>query len=251
MKSGLAIWLIMWAMLPGLPASTNAAPSDVSRINDIYLVFYISHDGHTGHLGLAVDNYYIIVRDVVRNGIAEIEYDTVRNHTLTYFDLWGPPEIRLDQHGQNLTSRYYKLPRTSAEPRITERYFLTKGLPHAYDRPCDGLLRIRTSPEQDMQMITIAESIRQRYPYFNTRSYNCVDYIIHCLNALFDTHIVAKEFIPFTWSSTPNKFYTSIGEYLDVDVIKDAGVNAQKSFVSERIFYSLFYNQNRHHEEHN
>jgi hypothetical protein len=251
MKSGLAFWLILWGMLICIPVHSYGASAEAGKVNDIYLVFYLSQNGRTGHLGLAVDNYYIVVRDIVHEGVEVSVYDTVRNYTLTYFDLWGPPEIGLDQHGQNLACRYYKLPRTSAEPKITERYFRTKGLPHAYDYPCDGLLRIRTTPGQDMQMVTIAEVIRQRYPYFNTRSYNCVDYIIYCLNTLFDVKIVAKEFIPFTWSSTPNKLYTTIGSYLDVEVVKDAGVNAQNSFVSERIFNSLFYNQNRHHEEHN
>ena len=249
MMSGTIRWMIFCSAVLCIPLQGFGNTSNAAEGDDIYLVFYLSQNGRTGHLGLAVDNYYIVVRDSISDGKEITVYDTIRNNSLTYFDLWGPPEIRLDQHGQNLAPRYYKLPRTSAEARITTWYFMTKGLPHAYDYPCDGLVRIRTRPAQDMEMVKIAEVVRQQHPYFNTRSYNCVDYIINCLDTLFHVDIEAKEFIPFTWSSTPNKLYTSIGEYLDVDIIKDAGLGARNSFVSERIFYSLFYNQNRHHEE--
>jgi hypothetical protein len=173
----------------------------------------------------------------------------VKNYTLTYFDLWGPPEIRIDQHNENLACRYYKLPRTTAEPEVTLRYLLSKGLPHAYDSPCDGLLRIKTTPSQDMEMIRIAEEIQLQHQYFNTRHYNCVDYVILCLNKLFKLDIEAKEYIPFAWSSTPNKLYTNIGDYLEVEVIKDAGDAVNNSFVNERIFHTLFYNQSGKHEK--
>lgn len=242
-------WLLLLLMgLPWLPAHAFDKQAVVEP-EDIYLIFYLSQNGHTGHLGIAIDNYRIVVRDVMIDGVETTQYDSVKNYTLTYFDLWGPPEIRIDQHSENLSCRYYKLPRTSAEQDVTVRYFLSKGLPHAYDYPCDGLLRIRTTPSQDYEMIRIAEETQMLRQYFNTRHYNCVDYVIVCLNALFGTQIEAKEYIPFEWSSTPNKLYTTIGNYLEVEVIKDAGIEVHKSFVRERIFQSLFYNQTGKHEE--
>lgn len=242
------VWLLSILAIPWVSARAIDTESLIEP-DDIYLIFYLSQNGHTGHIGIAIDNYRIVVRDIVTDGKEKTEYDSVKNYTLTYFDLWGPPEIRVDQHSENLSCRYYKLPRTSAEPEITLRYFLSKGLPHAYDYPCDGLLRIHTTPAQDMEMIRIAEEIQLQYQYFNTRHYNCVDYVILCLNTLFRIQIEAKEYIPFAWSSTPNKLYSSIGEYFDVEVLKDAGNEVSKSFVSERIFHSLFYNQTEKHEK--
>jgi len=235
---------LAWSLIPDgeILAGTN-------EVDDIYLIFYLSKDGKTGHLGMAIDNYNILVRDKVINGVRFSEYDTVRDYTLTYFDLWGPPEIPLYQHSTNLQSRYYRLPRTSAEPKITVGYFLTKGLPHSYDYPCDGLLRIKTSPSLDYQMVQVAEALQRQFNYFNSRHYNCVDYIVRCLNTLFKVEIEAKEFIPFTWSSTPNKLYRNIGSYLKVEVVKDASAYADRSFFRERIFNSLFYNQNHQNEE--
>jgi hypothetical protein len=242
------VWLLSMLAIPWVSARAIDTENLIEP-DDIYLIFYLSQNGRTGHIGIAIDNYRIVVRDIITDGKEITEYDSVKNYTLTYFDLWGPPEIRVDQHSENLACRYYKLPRTSAEPDITLRYFLSKGLPHAYDYPCDGLLRIHTTPAQDMEMIRIAEEIQLQYPYFNTRHYNCVDYVIQCLNTLFGIQIEAKEYIPFSWSSTPNKLYSSIGEYFDVEVLKDAGNEVSKSFVSERIFHSLFYNQTGKHEE--
>jgi len=204
---------------------------------DIILVIYISKDGKTGHVGLAIDNYNIEVNDITGKGPSV--YDTVKTYSLTYFDLWGPPEINNLDHNKNLQARYYKLPRTSAEARINVGYFLNKGLPHAYDYPADALLRIRTTPTEDFRMQEIANRIQEKNDFFNSRQYNCVDYIILCLNEMFGTKIIAKEYIPFAWSSTPNKFYLEILKNLDVEVIKDPGMGIHKSFFKERILKSM------------
>lgn len=140
-----------------------------AKPNDIYLIFYITKTGYTGHVGIAVDNYRIVVRDTIISEKKTVTYDTLKNYSLTYYDLWGPSNIRMDEHSKDLPSRYYKLPRSSAEERITPDYFLTKGLPHSYDYPCDALLRIRTDASADYKLREIAEAIQQEKKYFNTR----------------------------------------------------------------------------------
>lgn len=206
-----------------------------SKPHDIYLVIYVTKDGRTGHVGFAVDNYKIVGRDTVVNKIKTVVYDTIKNHSLTYFDLWGPATMNWDDHDKNLTPRYYTLPRSSAEARITPNYFLTKGLPHSYDYPCDALIRIKTSAKTDYHLKEIAEQVQHEKNFFNTRKHNCSDYAILCLNRLFNINLEAKEYIPFSWSSTPNKFYQEVVANLKVEIIKGAGEEVNNSFFKERM----------------
>ena len=219
--------------------------------DDVFLIFYTTKTGHTGHVGIAVDNYRIVVRDTVIGRKMRSVYDTVKNYSLTYYDLWGPSTIQLNEHDKDLPSRYYKLPRSSAEQRITVDYFLTKGLPHSYDYPCDALIRIKTGSQTDFRLKEIAESIQEEKKYFNTRAYNCTDYIILCLNRLLGIELKAREFIPFRWSSTPNKFYQVVVSELDVDIIKKAGPEVNESFFKERVFNTVLFNQFINHEKTN
>jgi hypothetical protein len=216
------------------------------KVSDIYLVIYTTKPGYTGHVGIAVDNYKIIVRDTTINKAVISRYDTVKNKSLTYYDFWGPTNINWNEHDMDLPGRYYKLPRTSAEDRITPARFLTKGLPHAYDYPCDALIRIATTPSMDYRLIQIAEELRTEQPFFNTRKYNCTDYVLRCVNRLLDDHIEAKEYIPFFWSSTPNKFYKAITSNLTVEIIKAAGDEINNSFFKERIINSVLLNHLNH-----
>lgn len=219
--------------------------------NDLYLIIYTTKSGFTGHVGIAVDNYKIIIKDTVINNTKSVEYDTVKNYSLTYYDLWGPSKIEWDEHNKNLPSRYYKLPRSSAEERITVDYFLTKGLPHSYDYPCDALIRIKTDASTDYKLKELAETIQQEKNYFNTREYNCTDYIILCLEGLFDIRLEAKEYIPFSMSSTPNQFYKEVISKLNVEIIKKAGPEINDSFFKERIINTVLFNQSTNHEKTN
>lgn len=218
---------------------------------DVYLIIYATKTGYTGHVGIAVDNYKILVRDTVVGDKNTVMYDTMKNHSLTYYDLWGPADIRLDELNRNMPSRYYKLPRSSAEERITVDYFLTKGLPHSYEYPCDALIRIKTSATADYTLKEIAEAIQQEKKYFNSREYNCTDYIILCLNRLLGVDLDAREYIPFSWSSTPNKFYKAVVSTLDVDLIKKAGPEVDESFFKERVLNTVLFNQFINHEKSN
>jgi len=215
-----------------------ACAFEYDRAEDIYLIFYTTKKGHTGHVGIAVDNYKIVGTDLQTITV----YDTLKNHTLSYFDLWGPAKIDWNQHNENLASRYYTLPRSSAEEKLTVKYFLNKGLPHSYDYPCDALVRIKTDPATDYRLKQIATKIQEEKNYFNTRQYNCTDYIILCINRLLGTDLEAKEYIPFSWSSTPNKLYQEIISQLDVEVIKNAGPEVDDSFFKERVINTILTN---------
>lgn len=207
--------------------------------DDIYLIVYITRPGFSGHVGMAVDNYRILVNDVWEGEKRLVSYDTVRDGTLTYYDLWGPPEVAFGTYNKNLMARYFQLPRSSAEPRIRVQTFLDEGLPHSFDYPCDALIRIPTKPGEDYNLNEIVDAIRAQYDYFNVRQYNCTDFIVKCLNRLFNKDLKAKEFIPFTWSSTPNKFYKEVVKTFEVEVLKEPGPGIDKSFYQERILNTI------------
>lgn len=245
MKYGMLFWIVM------LPITGFSNAGLASKPQDVYLIIYTTKTGFTGHVGIAVDNYKVIVNDTVINNKESIVYDTVKNYSLTYYDLWGPSTINWDEHSTNLPSRYYKLPRSSAEERITMNYFLTKGLPHSYDYPCDALIRIKTDVSTDHKLKEIAEAIQQERNYFNTREYNCTDYIILCLERLLDTQLEAKEYIPFSWSSTPNKFYKEVISNLNVEIVKKPGPEVNDSFFKERVINTVLFNQSTNHEKTN
>jgi len=237
MKKQYYILLIMIVPYVGL--------SNTHKEDDIYLIVYTTKTGHTGHIAMAVDNYKILVRDTVINNHRTSVYDTVKNNSLTYFDFWGPPNINWDEHDRDLPGRYYKL------EKITPQYFLTKGLPHSYDYPCDALIRIKTSPATDSRLKNIAEALQMEKQSFNTRKYNCTDYILYCLNRLYNINLEAKEYIPFFWSSTPNKFYKVITSSLEVEIMKAAGSEIDNSFFKERVINTVLFNQLINHEKTN
>jgi len=245
MKNRLIRSLVLSLILATACDRLRAEPSD------IYLVVYTTKTGHTGHVGIAVDNYKILVRDTVVSGVVTTLYDSVKTHTLTYFDLWGPADISLDEHSKDLPARYFTLPRSSSEQPITVDYFLTEGLPHSYDYPCDALIRIETGPSTDFRLKEIASMIQRERPYFNSRQFNCTDFVLTCLNQLLDMKLKALEWIPFSWSSTPNKFYRVVVSSLNVDILKAPGSEVNESFFKERVVNTVLYNQFINHEKNN
>ncbi len=230
MKKGMIFLLLMW--LSGLAYA------------DIYVVIYTTKDGLTGHVGLAWDNYKIYIDDVEQGGEVTAVTDTVKAHSLSYTDLWGPPDIHLTEYDTNLEPRYYNLPRASSEARITPDVLLSTGLPHAYEYPCDALLKIKTSPAQDYKLKQIVYQLQKEHDYFNPRRWNCSDYVLTSLNELLGTTLEAKEYIPFAWSSTPNMLYkTLVAELENIKVLKAAGTEIYSSFVKERIINTVLNNR--------
>lgn len=202
---------------------------------DIYIVFYVTQNGVTGHVGIAVDNYDIRVRDTWQNGRLVTLEDTVANGTLSFFDLWPKEEIKMGQIDQDLTPQYFRHPRTSAEDQITVESILNTGLPYGYRLPCDGLLRIRTTATEDFRLEAFIDSMPDLQPVYNSLHFNCTDFVIECLQRHFGFAIQAREYIPVSWVSTPNTLYRWSIRHLPVEVLRDPGPKVNGSFFKERI----------------
>lgn len=219
-----------------------------AAVNDFYVVFYITQDGITGHVGIAVDNYQIRSRDVLDAGGERVSReDTVRTGALTFFDLWPKQDVHFGAFNHDTEPHYFRLPRTSAEQKITVESLLKDGLPQRYRHACDAMLRIPSSPTEDFQLLAFLDSLPTLRPTYNARRFNCADFAIACLERHFGIAISAREFLPFTWVNTPNRLYRQCLRVLPaVQVLRDPGPKVKRSFFRERILKSIF-NKKRNH----
>jgi hypothetical protein len=76
---------------------------------------------------------------------------------------------------------------------------------------------------------------------FNARKFNCSDFVLIPLHQIVNKNISAKEFTPFTFSTTPNKLYKKLRKLPCTQVLKNADKKAKKSFVGQRVLYKLFH----------
>jgi hypothetical protein len=222
MKKRLMIWTLFASM---------AGPSRA----DVYIIYYATYNGKTGHVGIAVDNYKILIRETRDNGVVSIWEDTVATGELSYFDLWPLEDsFNLYSTSRDQPAVYYRLPVSSTE-EITLNSLYDKGIPHREYYPCDGILRVATEwREDDRLRHTIDSIIRENRP-FNARSYNCADFVIGALESILEKKIVAKEFVVVGMSSTPNALYRELRKVDEISVIKNADDKSGGSFLRERI----------------
>lgn len=211
---------------------------------DIYIIIFATQEGFTGHTGIAVDNYDIFIRDEYEGEVLVINKDTIANGTLSYFDMFGPEEIKWDDFKNNLEARFYRFPRTSAEEHLTIDYLLTKGIPHKYDRACDALIRIKSNASDDLLLIKNIDAIKKANPYFNPSYYNCTDFVISCLEGHSKIKINAKEDMVFLKANTPNRLYKELLTRPGIEVLKEPGTLINTSFFKEIILKKYLTNLN-------
>ena len=206
-------------------------------LDDIYIIIYTSNDGRTGHVGMAVDNYDLFVSD--ESAFGSGRYDSVRNYTMTYYDLWGPKNLKWHQHNDDFKARYHTLTQSNSSERVDGNFLIEHGMPHKYNYPADAVIKIGSTPDEDFRFKEIINEVILNNPNYNTRNYNCTDFVIKSLEKLFEIDFINKEFIPFSWSSTPNSFYKELVQKLDVEILIDPGNKVEYSFFKERIIKSL------------
>jgi hypothetical protein len=195
---------------------------------NVYVVIYATINGKTGHAGIAVDNY----RVQTLNG----RTDTVADGTLTYYDLWpGQDDFRLFHLSKNMKGKFYKLPNAIWPGEITLNSLYDNGIPHREYYPCDGLLMLRTAAGADQSLKMFLDSVIECGRSFNARFYNCSDFVLQGLCRITGQCIRAKEFLPFAFSSTPNKLCRKLMKRSDVVVVKSPGEKINGSFLRERI----------------
>lgn len=211
---------------------------------DVYVITYATHNGKTGHTAIALDNYEMFNYEKTIDNQVVSRYDTVKTHKLTYFDLW-PKEDSKTTILRTLPPEYNLLPKSSSEPSITIETLMKKGLPHRQGYLADGILRIKTSPNQDFVLKNYIKKLIDEAKPFNTRTYNCTDFSIEAVNFLTGWNVVAKEFIPMHRSNTPNKFYKVLVKNYKVEIVQNAGKKTNGSFIRERVIKGVFKKKHR------
>lgn len=209
----------------------------MARANDVYVIYYATSKGKTGHMGIAMDTYKIIFKEVNNQLVA----DTVATGELVYFDLWpNEDDFSVSKTGRDIKAVYFRLPLSSTD-EITLNSLYDQGIPHREHYPCDGILQIRTSWEQDQWMMGFLDSLVTLNKDFNARKFNCADFVRIPVEKLLGITLKSKEFIGTGWSTTPNKLYQRLRELDSVKVIKNADQKAQGSFIGQRVMYAVFH----------
>ncbi|HLT53440.1 MAG TPA: hypothetical protein VKZ97_06105 [Flavobacteriaceae bacterium] len=224
-KTVLTLQMLVWSLF------------SYGESKDVYLVFYATYNGKSGHIGLAIDNYKVVVKDTLDLQQRPISvYDTIPDGTLTYFDLWPQTDdFNINNLDKNLPAVYYKLPAASWEKKITVKSLLKEGIPHEEHYPVDGLVRIKSTSIQDAKTKAFAEKLIHDNKPFNVRQYNCSDFVEQILEYHCQCSIEAEESIVFRNSTTPNRLYLETLKLKMVSIIKSAGDKAKGSFTMERL----------------
>ncbi len=203
--------------------------------SDVYVVIYATHDGQSGHVGLAIDQYEIKIYDC-HTCPDKVRYDTIKSGRLIYFDFWP-----LNKHFEkelvfkDLPSKIYRLPASSAEKDITIHSLWHRGIPNQKGYPCDGILKFNADYTTSNGLITLLDSIQERSPLFNAVQFNCVDFAELGIEFLIGKNINAKEPILFVQASTPNYLFNLLKGISGFEILKDPGTKIQGSFLKEKI----------------
>lgn len=207
--------------------------------SSVYVVYYATCKGKTGHIGIAMDNYSVWVKENNENGLAS--FDTVASSELTYYDLWPDEDyFSITNTGRDIPAVYYKLPVASQE-KITLNKLYYQGIPHKEYYPADGILKISVSWQQNFWLNKILDSLAASNRIFNARKFNCTDFIRLSLEQFLNMPLKSSEFVGLGWSTTPNKLYRKLKSLPGIVVVKDAGNKANGTFLGQRVFYKIFH----------
>lgn len=209
---------------------------------NVYVIFYTTVKGKTGHAGIAIDSYDIFVYDRVANNIEYSVNDTQSTGRLIYYDLWPQSDAFIRSHlKRELEPSYYRLPRTSADADITVSSLLSKGIPHKENLPVDGLIEIETCPYEDYQLIAYLQALVDANKCFNAQLFNCTDFVCKGLSLLAGKKFTAKETVLFSRFSTPNRLFRKLerSHLFAMHIIKHPGEQVEGSFLAQRIVPEL------------
>lgn len=209
---------------------------------DLYFIFYATIDGKTGHVGIAIDNYRVVVKATKLEGEnPTMVYDTIKSGTLTYYDLW-PAEDNFNSFNvdEDIEAIYYKLPAASWEKDITVSSLLSEGIPHREHYPVDGLIRLFSSASEDASLLQFIETVVANNHPFNVRKFNCADFVQLIIEEKCQCELQAEESIALVFSTTPNMLYKEVLNLEPNMVLRDGSQKAMGSFTVERLVKGNF-----------
>lgn len=202
---------------------------------EVYLIIYATYNGNTGHCGIAVDNYKIVVEEYSNGGQIKFRYDTLQTGTLTYFDLWPMQDNYKEKYDSEVEPHYYKLPSSAWKQLISVRTLSDQGIPHKFGYPCDGIISVPSTKRKDMLMISYLNTQVNENRNFSAMKFNCCDFIAQALTYHVGHEIYAKEFIVKGEVTTPNELFKVVAAWPGSTILKNPGTKIEGSFFEERI----------------
>ncbi|MEP6793321.1 MAG: hypothetical protein ABJB16_03270 [Saprospiraceae bacterium] len=206
---------------------------------DVHVVIYATYHGHTGHCGIAIDDYRISVLESVRSGLPYYYNDTINTGALTYYDFWPLKDLYKGRYDGDVDPIYYKLPSARWKQMISLKTLADQGVPHKFGYPCDALVSIPTTKQKDFELMEFLDKKIVGFKSFNSMQYNCCDFVAEALTHLTGRQIEAREFIVKDFVTTPNELYKTISRWKDVRIVKDPGEKINGTFFQERIIARL------------
>jgi hypothetical protein len=163
-------------------------------------------------------------------------YDTLRTGALTYYDFWPADDALVrDLASREVEPRYYKLPGGSAERAITVESLCAAGIPHKEGYPCDALLRIPTSPGEDLELAAFLDRVIDRNRPFDAWTFNCVDFVLLGIERVTGRKIDAGETVFFRKTATPNRLYQALRKEEGITIVKNGDLTTTGTFWEERV----------------
>jgi len=210
------------------------------RGEDVYLVIWATQGREVGHAGIAIDNYktekykakekYEDEDGNTKTRTVERER-LVKDGTVTYYDLWPgiPGGVSTDNFDKNVQAQYNRQVTTLDALKNTDVTGSEDG------RPADGIIQLKTSPEQDR---VVQEQGLQHFkdanPFYNGLKCNCSDFAREGVIWAAPSNTPLRnslERIGSTFASTPNQLYKATSLLPNAIVIKDPGTKVQKGFI--------------------
>ena len=217
---------------------------NISNAN-IYIAYYATQNGNTGHIGIAVDNYDIKIRDFYNNNTYSSKEDSVKNGTLSYFDLWPAKAIaKIWQIQNDYEPLYIQYPKSDFDaPFYLEDLFVT-GIPKKKKKTLDGLLQINTTAKQDFLLRKAIDSLINTNRKYNAVKYNCTDFVKTILSIHFGKKIkIKREHILYAGFYTPNRLFKKLQKEANIELLIDPKEKTKGHFFRERFLKRIFHKQ--------
>lgn len=206
---------------------------------DVYLVVYTTAKGESGHTALAVENYRTVENKVIENGIEVTKTTYEKTGTFTYYE-FGPDVKKMGplRAAMNVDGLYTKTENVTLEQIKNTNVSVYESDAKKPTGP-NGVVKLTTTPETDMGIkATLEKKIAAQEDYNGVKN-NCTDFVDCGVDIAVGTDVSAKENVKVpvlgTKSiSTPNTLYKSATKASNATVVKDAGVEADKTYIQGR-----------------
>lgn len=212
--------------------------------SNIYIAYYATIKGNTGHIGIAIDNYDIKITDFKdANGNWHSRQDSVANGTVTYFDLWPSTAVtKIWQIHQKYEPQYIQYPQTEFdEPYFLEDLYM-KGIPKKKKKSLDGLLQIESTANKDFTLLVDIQAIMSQQKPYNAVDYNCTNFVMEVLEKHFKHKILLKkEYILYAGFHTSNKLFRYLIQQPHTQLLIDPKEKVKGRFFKERFWKPLFH----------